>query len=105
MLCCSARVCIRSIPEKADAFISIRMDSELKRQADAVFAEFGINLSTAFNILACQSLHEGEFHLRFLSAIPAERLFAAILEAERIAKAPSVKGCTDLDELIAGLKA
>ena len=41
------------------ANISIRMDSELKAQADALFAELGINLSTAFNIFVRQSLREG----------------------------------------------
>mgnify|MGYP000775647617 CR=1 FL=1 len=30
--------------------ISIRMDADLKAQADALFAELGMNLSTAFNI-------------------------------------------------------
>ena len=38
--------------------ISIRMDSELKAQADALFAELGMNLSTAFNIFVRQSLRE-----------------------------------------------
>ena len=30
--------------------VSIRMDTELKAQADELFAELGMNLSTAFNI-------------------------------------------------------
>ena len=38
--------------------ISIRMDSDLKAQADALFAELGMNLSTAFNIFVRQSLRE-----------------------------------------------
>lgn len=39
--------------------VSIRMDSDLKAQADALFAELGMNLSTAFNIFVRQSLREG----------------------------------------------
>ena len=39
--------------------ISIRMDTDLKAQADALFAELGMNLSTAFNIFVRQSLREG----------------------------------------------
>ena len=39
--------------------ISIRMDADLKAQADALFAELGMNLSTAFNIFVRQSLREG----------------------------------------------
>lgn len=39
--------------------ISIRMDSELKAQADELFAELGMNLSTAFNIFVRQSTCDG----------------------------------------------
>jgi len=39
--------------------ISIRMDSDLKSQADALFSELGMNLSTAFNIFVRQSLRDG----------------------------------------------
>ena len=67
--------------------ISIRMDSALKTQADKLFGELGMNLSTAFNIFVRQSLREGR-----------------ILEAERIAKDSSIKGYTDLNELFADLK-
>ena len=30
--------------------VTFRVDGELKKQADALFAELGMNLSTAFNI-------------------------------------------------------
>ena len=39
--------------------ISIRMDADLKAQADALFAELGMHLSTACNIFVRQSLREG----------------------------------------------
>lgn len=39
--------------------ISIRMDSELKAQADELFAELGMNLSTAFNIFVRRSTRDG----------------------------------------------
>ena len=35
--------------------ISIRIDSDLKAQADAFFGELGMNLSTAFNIFIRQA--------------------------------------------------
>ena len=38
--------------------ISIRMDADLKAQADALFTELGMNLTTAFNIFVRQSLRE-----------------------------------------------
>ncbi len=39
--------------------ISMRMDSEPNTQADALFAEFGMNISTAFNIFVRQAIREG----------------------------------------------
>ena len=84
--------------------ISIRMDADLKAQADALFAELGMNLSTAFNIFVRQSLREGRIPFDISLNYPNERTIAAMLEAERIAKDPSVKGYTDLDEMFADLK-
>ena len=84
--------------------ISIRMDAELKAQADALFAELGMNLSTAFNIFVRQSLREGGIPFEIKLEQPNKETAAAMLEAERIAKAPSVKEFTDMDELFAGLK-
>lgn len=45
--------------------ISIRMDSDLKAQAERLFGELGMNLTTAFNIFVRQSLREGRCSLLF----------------------------------------
>lgn len=84
--------------------ISIRMDSDLKAQADALFNELGMNISTAFNIFVRQSLREGRIPFDISLNQPNKETIAAMLEAERIAKDPSVKGYTDLDELFADLE-
>ena len=85
--------------------ISIRMDSDLKAQADRLFGELGMNLTTAFNIFVRQSLREGRIPFEVSLNQPNSETVAAMLEAERIAKDPAVKGYTDLDELFADLKA
>lgn len=84
--------------------ISIRMDSELKAQADTLFSEFGMNITTAFNIFVRQSLREGRIPFEISINQPNKETIAAMLEAERIAKDPSVKGYDDLNELFADLK-
>lgn len=84
--------------------ISIRMDSDLKAQADSLFAELGMNLSTAFNIFVRQSLREGGIPFEVKLEQPNKETFAALLEAEGIAKDPSIKGYNDLDELFTDLK-
>lgn len=80
------------------------MDTELKAQADALFAELGMNISTAFNIFVRQSLREGGLPFDVTLGQPNKETIAAMLEAERIAKDPSVKGYTDLNQLFADLK-
>ena len=84
--------------------INIRMDSDLKAQADALFGELGMNLSTAFNIFVRQSIRDGGIPFEITLNQPSKDTIAAMLEAERIAKDPSVKGFNDLDELFAELK-
>ncbi len=86
------------------ANISIRMDSNLKAQADALFSELGMNLSTAFNIFVRQSLREGRIPFDISLNQPNKETIAAMLEAERIAKDPSVKGYNDVEEALRELK-
>ena len=85
--------------------INIQMDSDLKAQADALFGELGMDLSTAFNIFVHQALREGRIPFNISLNQPNKETIAAMLEAERIAKDPSVKGYTNTDELFADLKA
>lgn len=84
--------------------ITIRMDANLKVQAEALFNELGMNLSTAFNIFVRQSLREGAIPFKIhLERLNAETI-AAMEEAKRIANDPSVKGYTDINELFAELE-
>ena len=84
--------------------ISIRMDSDLKAQADALFSELGMNLSTAFNIFIRQSLREGGIPFEIKMEQPNKETMAAMLEAERIAKDPNVKLFSDVEEALRELK-
>ena len=51
-----------------------------------------------------QSRREGGVPFEIKVGQPSKETIAAMVEAERIAKDPSVKGYTDLDELFADLK-
>ena len=39
--------------------VTIRLDRDVKERAERMFNDFGMNLSTAFNIFARQSLRQG----------------------------------------------
>ena len=84
--------------------ISIRMDSDVKMQAESLFFELGMNFTTAVSIFVRQAILEGGIPFEIALNQPNKETIAAMLEAERIAKDPSVKGYNDLDELFAELK-
>lgn len=84
--------------------ITIRMDANLKVQAEALFNELGMNLSTAFNIFVRQSLREGAIPFKIHLERPNAETIAAMEEAKRIANDPSVKGYTDINELFVELE-
>ena len=74
--------------------LTIRLDSDLKKDCEALYAELGMSLS----------LRKGglPFDAR-LDDQPNRTTIEAMLEAERIAKDPTVKGYNDLNELFAEL--
>ncbi len=84
--------------------ITIRMDSDLKVKADELFNDLGMNISTAFNVFVRQSVREGRIPFNISLNQPNKETIAAMIEAERIAKDPSVKGYNNLDDLFAYLK-
>ncbi len=83
--------------------ISIRMDTELKAEAETLFEELGMNLSTAFNIFVRQALRERGIPFLISEGKPTKETVMAMLEAERIAKDPSVKGYQNVNQLFADL--
>ena len=84
--------------------ISIRMDADLKAQADALFNELGMNLTTAFNIFVRQSLRVGGIPFEIKMEQPNKETIAAMPEAERIAHDPNVKHYSDVEEALRELK-
>lgn len=84
--------------------ISIRMDTDLKAQADELFAELGMNMTTAFNIFVRQSLRKGGLPFEVALNQPNKETIAAMLEAERIAHDPNVKHYSDVEEALRELK-
>ena len=83
---------------------SVRMDADLKKQCEALYGELGMNLTTAINVFLRQSLRTGGLPFELRLEQPNRETLAALLEAERIAKDPTAKGYTDLDELFTDMK-
>ena len=83
---------------------SVRMDSDVKKQSEALFAELGMNLTTAINVFLRQSIRVGGFPFDVTLNVPNAVTRAAMQEAERIAHDPSVKRYGDVEEALRELK-
>ena len=83
---------------------SVRMNSDLKKQCEALYGELGMNLTTAINVFLRQSLRVGGLPFDVRLERPNRETMAAMLEAERIARDPSVKRYTDIEEALNALK-
>lgn len=84
--------------------VCIRIDTELKAQAEDLFSEMGMNLTTAFNIFVRQAIREGGIPFEIKLDRPNKETAAAMREAERIARDPQVRGYEDQSELFRDLK-
>jgi len=83
---------------------SVRMDSDIKKQCEAMYGELGINLTTAINVFLRQSLRVGGFPFDVRIEQPNKETIAAMLEAERIVSNPSVKRYSDVEDALRALK-
>lgn len=88
----------------ASTNFSVRMDSDIKKQCEALYGELGMNLTTAINVFLRQSLRVGGFPFEVKLDQPNKETMAAMLEAERIVKDPSVKHYTDVEDALRELK-
>ena len=83
--------------------ITIRMDKQLKKNAEEMFNNFGMNLSTAIQIFLRQSLREGKIPFEIGYVGNAETL-AALREADELTRRPDTKYYNNFDEIVAEVK-
>ena len=62
--------------------INIRMEKELKEQAERLFGALGMNMTTAFNIFLRQSVRQGKIPFEISLNIPNDTTLAAMQEIE-----------------------
>ena len=63
--------------------VTIRVDEDLKKQADSLFSELGLNLTTAFNIFLRQSVREQQIPFQVSKNVPNSVTLAAMETSER----------------------
>lgn len=83
---------------------NISIDEDIKPKAQAMLAEFGLDLSTAVNMFLRQMLREKAIPFEVRWDIPNTETVAAIKEVEEMEKHPELaKSYSSVDELIEDL--
>ena len=82
---------------------SVSLDSDLKKQSEALYGELGVNLTTAINVFLRKSLKVGGFPFDVRNDEPNRETKLALLEAEKLSKDPNVKGL-DVEDALKELK-
>jgi len=80
--------------------LSIRMEKELKEQAELLFSELGMNMTTALNIFVRQSVRQGKIPFEITLNRPNAETLASLREIEDMKTGRSPKQSMSVADFI-----
>ena len=83
--------------------VTIRIDKELKAQADELFSALGLNMSTAIGVFCRQAVRQGKIPFELAIDTPNAETLAAIDDVNN--NRNMSKAYDDMDELMRDLNA
>jgi len=85
--------------ESGTVIIRVRLDKAVKANAETLFSELGMNMSTAINVFLRQSIREGRIPFKIGNNMPNARTIAAIEEAEAMQRGDIPKRIMSIEEV------
>ena len=86
------------------ANVNFRLDKQTKKEAEELFEDLGLNMTTALTMFVKASIREQGIPFEVRRDIPNVETIAAIEESERLLSDPNVKGYDNMEDLIRALK-
>ena len=83
--------------------LNIRTDKAIKDQAEEIFNELGLNMTTAINMFLRTAIREHGIPFELKLDVPNEKTAAAIEEGKRLLSDPSAPRYSSMDALKAAL--
>lgn len=77
----------------------IRIDADVKKQANELFSELGLDMSGAINIFLKQCVLRGGIPFKVEVPQYSKELLDAASEARRISRNPDIAGYTSMEDL------
>lgn len=84
----------------ANVNVTIRMDENMKRQADDLFSDLGLSLSGAMNVFVKQAIREQAIPFTIGRDVPNRETLEAMEEVKRLKADPNKKTYASFEELI-----
>lgn len=79
--------------------INVRLEENVKAEAEKVFDELGLSMSAAINVFLRQAIRERGIPFEVKLSEPNEITIKAIEEGNKLANDKTIKGCKDSKEL------
>ena len=80
--------------------VLLRIDSDLKNNAEAIFFKFGYDFDTAINMFLRHTVYDGNLPFNVNEEIPNEETLSAMNEAESLINNPNTKKYDSFQEII-----
>lgn len=81
--------------------VTMRLDENLKKEAEELFSDLGLNLTTAFTVFVKQAVREQKIPFVISKRIPNAETLEAMNEVRDMKNSPNMhKSYTDVDEMI-----
>jgi len=87
------------------ATLNLRIEPEVKAEAEELFSSFGLTVTDAVNVFLRQSITRGGFPFEIVRYKPNSATQSAIAEADRLLNDPKAKSFTTMSDLKADLLA
>ena len=84
--------------------LNIRTDKDVKEQAEQLFAELGLNMTTAINLFLRTDIRKHGIPFDLYLDVPNETTVAAIEEGKKLLNDPSSPKYSSMEELKAALE-
>lgn len=79
--------------------LNVRIDKDIKKAAEEVYAELGFNMSTAINMFLRASIRKGGIPFDLKLDVPNKETIEAIEEGRRLAMDPSTSLYDNMEDL------
>ena len=83
--------------------LNIRTDKDVKEQAEQIFAELGLNMTTAVNLFLRTAIRKHGIPFDLFLDVPNETTIAAIEEGKRLLNDPNSPKYSNMEDLKAAL--